>query len=107
MPRVNRIEEELRDLTTQLERAGQQIQRLTEELSAIWLEEAEREHPDKTIIVLDIGRLLNPPYITGKVEKATQFYIWIKEIDQDHTYKQAQKNIERIVKTSQWPKLLT
>ena len=36
MQRANIIEEELIDLATQLERAWQQMQKLTEELSAIF-----------------------------------------------------------------------
>ena len=66
--RANRLEEQLRDLTTQLERVAQYIQNLTEELSEIYIGETERELPDKNrelsdenFIVLYTVKILNPP----------------------------------------------
>ena len=51
MQRANRIEEELRDLKTRLDRIGQQIKNLTEELDEIRLGETETEIPDENITV--------------------------------------------------------
>ena len=45
MQRANRIKEELRDRTAQLERAVQQTQSLTGELSHFFLEEAKKIDP--------------------------------------------------------------
>ena len=61
MRRVNRIEEEPRDLNTRLEHAVHQIQILPEELSKIHLGEAKRDLSDKTITVSDTIKILTPP----------------------------------------------
>ena len=101
MRRSNRIEEELRDLKTRLDRIGQQIQNLTEEFDEIRLGETETEIPDVIITVSDTAKILNPPYITGIVKKTTRCYVWVKEAQQGNTYKRARKNVERITVTSQ------
>ena len=65
MRRANRIEEELRELTSQLECVAQQIQNLAEELSDICIGENQREIHDESISVTDTVKIINPPTLLG------------------------------------------
>jgi len=85
MRRTTRIEGELIDLKTQLERMRQQIQRPTEELSQIRLQETQHERTDEQLSESDIVRLLNHPYVTGELKKVTRFYVWVKDNNGDTT----------------------
>ena len=102
MQRIYRIEEEeLRQLTTQLDRTGQQNKRIMEELGKIRLQETERECHDKPITISDIIGIINPSYVTERVEKSNRFYVWVKDTNQGTTYKLSRKNVKRYIKIVQ------